>query len=111
MTKLNFQTGTPVVKPGGMRGFIVLVRRNDKHQREWVGSAWYLQDYPLETESLCNSEDCKAGKHEDDGCPFTGWYNDESNFDYQNCYWKINDTVVAWAEYPKKEDIIAEIKT
>jgi hypothetical protein len=106
---LKFNTGLPPVEPGKMRGFVVMTR--NKEGGEYVFAADYLNAYPLETEDLCGTEDCKAGKHEDNGCPHTGWHYDQSNYEYDHCWYAIQAEVIAWAEFPSVAEVKAAIST
>ena len=94
---------TPPVKPGSMQSFIVLTEREG---RKASFAAHYLNQYPLEYEDGCEAPECAEGKHED-GCPTTGWFYDESNFDYDHCYFRLDGTVLAWAPIPEPDEIIA----
>ena len=95
---------TPPVKPGSMQSFIVLTEHDG---RKTSCAAHYLNQYPLEYENGCEAPECAEGKHED-GCPTTGWFYDESNFEYDHCYYRLKGTVLAWAPIPKPDEIFAE---
>lgn len=94
---------TPPVKPGSKQSFIVLTEREG---RKASFAAHYLNQYPLEYEDGCEAPECAEGKHED-GCPTTGWFYDESNFDYDHCYFRLDGTVLAWAPIPRPVEIFA----
>jgi len=95
------QDGAPEVPKGSHRTFIIMARHREG--KEYVTPAYYLNAFPLEYDDcICGSED----DHED-GCPTTGWFYDESNFEYQNCYWAIEGKVLAWAPIPSAEDVKA----
>ena len=96
---LEFQTGTPDIAKGSMRRFIALIV--SKHSgKDYVSPLYYLNGYPLEYEECICGADSDA---HDDGCPTTGWFYDESNFDYENCYHPVPGDVVSWAELPSPE--------
>ena len=95
---------TPPVKPGSIQSFIVLTEREG---RKASFAAYYLNQYPLAYEDGCEAPECAEGKHED-GCPTTGWFYDESNFEYDHCYYRLKGTVLAWAPIPKPDEIFAE---
>jgi hypothetical protein len=96
---LQFQAGIPDIAAGSMRCFIALMV--SRHSgKDCILPLYYLNGYPLEY------EECQCGDNadaHDDGCPTTGWFYDESNFDYENCYHPIAGEVVAWAELPSPE--------
>lgn len=96
---LEFQTGTPGIAKGSMRRFIALIV--SKHSgKDYVSPLYYLNGYPLEYEECICGADSDA---HDDGCPTTGWFYDESNFDYESCYHPVPGDVVSWAELPSPE--------
>jgi hypothetical protein len=94
VTPLVFNTGIPIVKDGSLRSFIVMTRGKTK---EHVFAAYYLNRYPLEYDPDCV---CKNEDDHEDGCPTTGWFYDNSNFEYDNCYHALEGEVIAWAELP-----------
>lgn len=100
------QGGIPEVKPGTFRGFIGMTRYQG---RENVLPIYYLNAYPLEHEDcVCASEEI----HESgggDGCPVTGWFYDESNFEYEHCYYPVNGDVTAWAPMPTVANVKSAI--
>jgi len=103
--KFTHASTLPDTAPGTMVTCIILTKAATG--RDWTMPAYYLNAYPLEY------EDCVCNSHEDhgenDGCPTTGWFYDESNFDYENCYHPVTGTVVAWAKIPSAEDVIASL--
>lgn len=93
---LIFQNGTPTVNKGDCRVFCALMV--SRHTgKDLVLPLYYLNQMPLE------KEECDCAEEHDEGCPTTGWFYDNSNFDYDNCYWPAEGEVVAWAELPKAE--------
>lgn len=104
---LDFHTGdeTPDVKRGSYAGFIVVTENdNGKH---FAFAGYYLNAYPLDYGDSCPKGDGCHGDGCDDGCPTTGWFYDESNFEYENCYYPISTKVVRWAPIPKADAILA----
>lgn len=104
---LDFHTGdeTPDVKRGSYAGFIVVTENdNGKH---FAFAGYYLNAYPLDYGDSCPKGDGCQGDGCDDGCPTTGWFYDESNFEYENCYYPISTKVVRWAPIPKADAILA----
>lgn len=101
--------GVPEVKSGSMKGFVVLTRHKDS--RETVFYAYYLNALPLEYEDGCDEKrGCQKDDEHPDGCPTTGWFYDESNFEYENCYHPITATeVIAWAALPTVDEVKAAI--
>lgn len=99
-----YKGDTPPVARGWMRSYIVTVRRKAAHagQRNvFTCAAQYLNQYRLETDGGCGAVDCEE-KHED-GCPFTGWFEDRFHPDYESYYCKLlaeGDEVIEWAEIP-----------
>lgn len=103
---LKFTMGsTPEVKSGNLGTFIIMVRHKNGH--EGVIPAYYLNEYPLEMDDGCDAPDCED-THED-GCPHTGWFYDESNLDYQNCYYRIDAEVLAWSRLPTVDEVKSSI--
>lgn len=89
--------GVPDVELGGMK--CVLAYCKHTGGRESVLPAYYLHGYPLSYEDcVCDSDK----EHSDDGCPTTGWFYDESNFEYDHLYHVIEGEVLGWAELPEK---------
>lgn len=85
----------PDVGRGGMKCFVLLVEHDNG--RRCTIPAYYLNRYPLEM------EDCRCDEEHDDGCPITGWFYDESNFEYEHCYHRVEGKVLAYAEIPDAE--------
>lgn len=103
---LDFQTcAEPEVKTGNLKTFVVLVRRASGGTQ--VLPAYYLNAYPLEFDECV----CTDNEGHDDGCPTTGWYYDESNLDYQHCYFELEGAVVAWAKFPDSDAVEASLKS
>lgn len=96
----EFQTGTPIVATGNCRIFLALMV--GKHTgKDIVLPLYYLNAMPLEM------DECKCSEEHDEGCPTTGWFYDESNFEYEHCYYRAEGEVVAWAELPSGADVRA----
>lgn len=98
MAELIFKTGTPTVPSREMRYFLIAGGEGKP-----IWGAWYLQDYPLHYEDGCPNKDregftcsCENG----DGCETTGWFEETSNFDYDEFYKKLPQEPVAFAEQP-----------
>jgi hypothetical protein len=102
---LNFTSADtpPDVKPGNLASVILTTERDGKH---FTFPAYYLNRYPLEYDD-CK---CETDKDHDMGCPTTGWFYDESNFDYDNCYHHVEGRPVAWALIPKSKDVLAALR-
>ena len=90
----------------GQLGTYIIMTRN-KDGRENVFPAYYLNAHPLEYQDTCEERGCPKDENHDDGCPTTGWFYDESNFEYDNCYHSISAEVIAWAALPS----VAEVKS
>jgi hypothetical protein len=87
----------PDVPKGQMRACIIMHR--SKHTgKNFTMPAYYLNAYPLEFEDGCGDEKCED--EHDDGCPVTGWFYDNANFEYENCYYRIEGECLAWALIP-----------
>ena len=99
--------GVPDVKPGSMK--LCIVAGLSKEGRKTCFPAYYLNAYPLVYEEDCVERGCPKDEDHSDGCPTTGWFYDESNFEYKNCYWRIDGEVVAWAPWPDREAVHAAI--
>lgn len=95
------RSGLPDVKTGHQKCFVAMTR--NKEGRECVFAAYYLNAYPLEYDDCV----CKAEDDHDDGCPTTGWFYDNSNFEYENCYYEVSGNVIAWAALPTADDVKA----
>lgn len=93
----------PEVAAGDNKIFIILTEH--ENGKRFVLPAYYLNRFPLEYED-CK---CDTDKDHDDGCPTTGWFYDESNFEYEHCYWKVTGTVLAWAPLPTAADVQAAL--
>lgn len=102
------QGNTPEVKAGGMDTFIIVSR--NKEGRDFCYPAYYLNAYPLNYEEDCADRGCPKDANHEDGCPTTGWFYDESNFEYDNCYHSIAAEVLAWAPLPKAADVLASLQ-
>ena len=89
----------PPVQPGHMGCFLTHTR--SKTGYETVIPAYYLNAYPLQYDDDCKERGCTE-EHED-GCPTTGWFYDESNFEYDNCYHPLQAEVLAWSKLPTPE--------
>lgn len=101
----------PEVPAGDIRGFIIAARR--KHDGQ-VGHhdgevrtfcAWYLNGYRLQYEDQCPQcpgpdEDGNCPGSDYGECPTTGWFRDESSLEYENCYYRVEGDVLAFAEIP-----------
>lgn len=107
MIQLDFKTsGVPEVKEGGQGIFIIVTRNKDG--KCFCYPAYYLNAMPLEYQDDCADRGCTHPENED-GCPTTGWFYDESNFEYDNCFHPIDDEVLAWAPVPKAADVLAAL--
>lgn len=95
---LTFYPGLPELKKGALGTFIIWTRNKDG--REAVFPAYYLNAHPLNYEEDCAERGCPKGEEHEDGCPTTGWFYDESNFESDNCYHPISADVLAWAALP-----------
>lgn len=108
--EIEFVTeAVPPVKPGHMELFIVA--GVSKEGRKTCYPAYYLNAYPLEYQDDCEERGCPKDQNHDDGCPTTGWFYDESNFEYDNCYHPINGDVIAWATWPDRNVVHAALQT
>jgi hypothetical protein len=90
----------PQLEPGQSKQVIVVSEREGER---FTYAAYYLQGFPLLYEECV----CVDGEtqHHSDGCPTTGWYYDQSNFEFEHCFWPIEGTVIAWAEIPTPAQI------
>jgi hypothetical protein len=104
---IAFHSGSalPEVTEGKLRTFIVSVR--NKEGRVHTFCAHYLNQYPLYSEDGCG--ECPDDDSHADGCPETGWYYDESNFEYDHCYWRVRGEVIEWAAMPCHPDAKKEL--
>lgn len=100
---LKFSNGdvVPEVKPGNMMDCIIVTERDGKR---FSFAAYYLNAFPLDHGDECI---CKTEAEHDEGCPTTGWFHDESNFEYENCFHAITGTVLLWAPIPRAVEILA----
>jgi hypothetical protein len=101
--ELEFHSGdeTPPVRSGTYKQLIITTI-SDKG-KSYTYAAYYLNEYPLEYEGGCDA--CRDGKVEhDEGCPTTGWFYDESNLEYENCYYPIRNEIVEWAHIPQNDE-------
>lgn len=88
---------TPDVPRGQMKACIIMMR--SRHTgKNFTMPAYYLNAYPLEFEDGCGDEKCED--EHDDGCPVSGWFYDNANFEYENCYYRIEGECLAWALIP-----------
>jgi hypothetical protein len=96
---LEFKAGSevPDVARGNMEACIIMMR--SRHTgKNFTMPAYYLNSYPLEFEDGCGDPNCED--MHDDGCPVTGWFYDNANFEYENCYYRIEGECLAWALIP-----------
>lgn len=99
-------TKVPDVPAGRMRAMIVASRSSHDGQISTFCGYYlngYLLDYQGEKCSQCPGQD-KDGCCPKDllgECPTTGWFYDESNFEYDNCYHRIEGAILAFAEIPQ----------
>lgn len=100
---LKFSDGAtlPEVKRGHMMACIIVTEREGKR---FSFAAYYLNGFPLDHGDECI---CRTEAEHDDGCPTTGWFYDESNFEYDNCYHPVSGTVLAWTPIPKAAEILS----
>lgn len=96
----------PDVAEREMQAFIIASRSNyDGQVRTFCGYYLngYLLDYQGEECPQCPGPDKDGCCPRDilDGCPTTGWFHDESNFEYDDCYYRIEGTILAFAEIPQ----------
>ena len=98
--EIDFVAGSqPTIEEGAMLCCLALVRaKSDGVAR--VIPAYYLNAHPLEYQDDCATRGCPKDEDHEDGCPTTGWFYDESNFEYDNCYYPIHGEVIAWARLP-----------
>lgn len=94
----------PSVKVGSLGTFLILTQNKDGKRH--VIPAYYLNACRLEYEEPCDKHGCN-GEHDDNGCPTTGWFYDESNFEYDNCYHPIRAEVLAHAPLPSVQSVEA----
>jgi hypothetical protein len=109
MIELKFAPGDKPEIPAGVQRTFIIVTRN-KDGKEFCFPAHYLNAFPLEYEEDCEDRGCPKDEEHGDGCPTTGWFYDESNFEYENCYHPISAEVLAWAAVPKAADVIASLQ-
>ena len=91
----------PLCMEGDMRCLLAVVRGKDGRVR--TIPAYYLNRYPLEYQDPCDERGCPKDENHEDGCPTTGWFYDESNFEYDHCYHPLGGEVIAWAALPSAE--------
>lgn len=106
---LEFRPGDeiPDVPRGNIQACIILMR--SRHTgKNFTQPAYYLNGYPLEFEDGCGDPKCED--EHDDGCPVTGWFYDNANFEYENCYYRIEGECLAWALIPKASDVEAALQ-
>lgn len=101
---VNFVTTPelPDVPSGSKEKFVVVIdgKRGGSH-----ALAYFLKDYPVTMEYGCDSEGCKETHGR--GCPVTGWYSVDSDFDAEDGKIPLLRRVLAWAplkdvKIPKK---------
>jgi|GEM_PF-5210128 len=98
---LNFDfSGSVPETPVGEMTSVIVVTRSKRGQFCFAG--YYLNRYPLEFEEPPEG----AEESGDDGHPTTGWYYENSNFDYESCYFPVSGEVVAWAPMPKAAEVM-----
>lgn len=108
VVSLNFVTGSvPEVRKANMEFFVILTKNEDGNWHCFT--AYYLNAYPLNYEESCEERGCQKDESHEDGCPTTGWFYDESNFEYEHCYNKISGEVLAYAPLPSAEDVKASL--
>lgn len=103
---------TPPVKEHDIQQFIITTKYvNDRKVpviiRYRTYAAYYLNNYLLDRDGGCDKCSDSSVDHSD-GCPTTGWFYDESNFDYDNCYHPINSEVLEWAVIPQTYELSLE---
>ena len=98
---LAFHPGeqAPDVKRGSMECCIVVTE--NEQGKHFAFPGYYLNAYPLQY------DECRCDEPCEDGCPTTGWFYDESNFEYENCYYPISSKILRWALIPDAECILA----
>jgi hypothetical protein len=98
---LEFKSGIPEVDSGDLGTFLIATKsKRDGKVRTFP--AYYLNRYPLHFEDDCGEctpDNCSAENL--DGCPMSGWFYDESNLDYENCYYPVSDEVLKWSAIPQ----------
>lgn len=104
---LTFVSGRlPEVLPGNMK--LVIAAGISPEGTKTCFPAYYLNAYPLEYTDSCEERGCTHPETED-GCPTTGWFYEESNFEYETCYHPVRGEVIAWAVWPDRESVHAAI--
>lgn len=95
----------PDVPQGRMRQFIIAVRGSPPGTMLTM-PAWFLNQVPLPYGGTCPQcphsepkDTCSKGRT--DQCPTTGWFYNESNFEARNCFYLIDGTILAFAEFPQ----------
>lgn len=104
---LKFSDGStlPEVRRGSLMDCIIVTEHSGQRASF---AAYYLNAFPLDHGDDCI---CKTEADHDDGCPTTGWFYDESNFEYDNCYHAVTGTVLLWAPIPKAAEIFGSTAT
>lgn len=98
-----WQRGIPEVERGGYKTFVCLMV--SRHTgKDFVLPLDYLNAMPLET-----ADDCKCAEEHDDGCPFTGWFYNNSNYEYEDCWWRAEGEIVGWAKLPSAAEARAAL--
>lgn len=83
----------PAVAVGSNGKFLILHETNGYRM---LSSAFYLNEYPVTMEYGCGHAACRDTHGA--GCPVTGWYGLDSNFDFEEGRRPILGTVISWAE-------------
>lgn len=98
---LAFHSGenVPEVKIGSMQCCIVVTE--NEQGKHFAFPGYYLNAYPLQY------DECRCDEPCEDGCPTTGWFYDESNWEYENCYYPISSKILRWALIPDARAILA----
>jgi hypothetical protein len=100
---LLFRDGSeiPDVRKGSYETFIVVTENADgKH---FCFPADYLNAFPLEY-SECQ---CKGEEEHGEGCPTTGWFYNNSNYEYEDCFHPISARLLRWAPIPKAAEVLS----
>lgn len=80
----------PDVQPGNMKAIIIL--NENEEGRRFCFAGYYLNKYTLD--------------FDDDGeSNVSGWFYDESNFEYEHCYWRVSGKIIAWSPMPTAQSV------